>query len=119
MLKKKGAPKMSNFEENKQSIVEIDSSIYAKNDSGVAKKLKYLGFPSTEHLHRINFYLRSNGYLRFFLSGNFNDLVKFEKVFKEIVPYLCEHELFHAYVPPMPYFSRILAHVSFFIRFFT
>ena len=93
---------MSNFEENKKSIVEIDSSIYAKNDSGVAKKLKYLGFPSTEHLHRINFYLRSNGYLRFFLSGNFNDLAKFEKVFKEIAPYLCDHELFHAYVKDSP-----------------
>ena len=27
---------------------------------------------------------------------------KFEKVFKEIVPYLCDHELFHAYVKDSP-----------------
>lgn len=93
---------MSNFEENKKSIVEIDSSIYAKSDSGVAKKLKYLGFPLTEPLPKMNFYLGSSGYLRFFLSGDFNDLKKFEKFFKEVVPYLYDHEFFHAYVKDNP-----------------
>ena len=93
---------MSNFEENKKSIVEIDSSIFAKSDSGIAKKLKYLVFPTTKYLPKMNFYLSNNGYLRFFLSGNFNDLVEFERILKEVSPYIYDHEVFYAYVKDSP-----------------
>lgn len=77
-------------------IVEIDSSVLVSNEKELLNVLSKLDYSRLEQLAKINFWLNKD-WLNIYLSGTSDVLEEFEKVLKEIAPFIEEKEDFFAY----------------------
>lgn len=77
-------------------IVEIDSSVLVSSEKELLNVLSKLDCSRLEQLAKINFWLNKD-WLNIYLSGTSDVLEEFEKVLKEIAPFIEEKEDFFAY----------------------
>lgn len=77
--------------------VEISNSVQVSDTKGLLVVLSKLDYPRLGPLEKINFWL-DEIWLNVYLYGSSDDLEEFEKVLKEVAPFIEEEENFYAHI---------------------
>ena len=77
--------------------VEVNNSVQVSDTKGLSVVLSKLDYPRLDPLEKINFWL-DEIWLNVYLYGSSDDLEEFEKVLKEVAPFIEEEENFYAHI---------------------
>ena len=77
--------------------IEVSNSVQVSDTKGLLVVLSKLDYPKLNPLEKINFWL-DGIWLNVYLYGSSDDLEEFEKVLKEVAPFIEEEENFYAHI---------------------
>ena len=77
--------------------VEVNNSVQVSDTKGLSVVLSKLDYPRLDPLEKINFWL-DEIWLNVYLYGSSDDLEEFEKVLKEVAPFIEEEENFYVHI---------------------
>ena len=77
--------------------MEVSNSVQVSDTKGLSVVLSKLDYPRLDPLEKINFWL-DEIWLNVYLYGSSDDLEEFEKVLKEVAPFIEEEENFYAHI---------------------
>lgn len=77
--------------------IEVSNSVQVSDTKGLLVVLSKLDYPRLNPLEKINFWL-DGIWLNVYLDGSSDDLEEFEKVLKEVAPFIEEEENFYSHI---------------------
>lgn len=77
--------------------IEVSNSVQVSDTKGLSVVLSKLDYPKLDPLEKINFWL-DEIWLNIYLDGPSDNLEEFEKVLKEVAPFIEEEENFYAHI---------------------
>lgn len=77
--------------------IEVSNSVQVSDTKGLSVVLSKFDYPRLDPLEKINFWL-DEIWLNVYLYGSSDDLEEFEKVLKEVAPFIEEEENFYAHI---------------------